>query len=335
VVRGHDNLQNAEIYLPQGDRNEITRVIGRKKNTNGDYIGRYHRNPILDSRIFTVRFADGEEKDISFNVLAEHLYSQVDAEGNQHRFFKEIFNHRKNKNALDKADQFQLLPNGNRIPKKSVVGWDLEVEWKDGTTSWLPLKESKETNVVEVAEYARDNNLLEEPAFAWWAPHLKKLHRLIKLSKLRHIRKGYKFGIRLPNSREEALALDRENGNNLWEEAIMKEGSGVRIDFEEREDGKPLPGYQEIKLMMIFDVKMDFTRKARLVARGDLTETPPTLTYSSVVSRESVRIAFVIAALNDLEVLMFDVGNAYLNALTTEKLYCYAGKESGADEEGS
>jgi hypothetical protein len=65
-----------------------------------------------------------------------------------------------------------------------------------------------------------------------------------------------------------------------------------------------------------------------------LTETPPAWTYSSVVTRESVRIAFVIAALNGLDLMMFDVVNAYLNALTTEKLYCYAGKEFGAEEEG-
>jgi Reverse transcriptase (RNA-dependent DNA polymerase) len=42
----------------------------------------------------------------------------------------------------------------------------------------------------------------------------------------------------------------------------------------------------------------------------------------------------MIAALNDLGIVMFDVGNAYLNAKTTEKLYCYAGKEFGQDEEG-
>jgi hypothetical protein len=121
-----------------------------------------------------VRFVDGEEKDIAFNVLSEHLYSQVDKEGRQHRIFKEIFNHRKNKNVLDKADGFRLLPNGQQVPKKSESRWDLEAEWKDGTTSWLPLKELKETNGVEVAQYARDNRLLEEPAFAWWAPHYLK-----------------------------------------------------------------------------------------------------------------------------------------------------------------
>jgi Reverse transcriptase (RNA-dependent DNA polymerase) len=86
--------------------------------------------------------------------------------------------------------------------------------------------------------------------------------------------------------------------------------------------------------MMIFDVNMDFSRKARLVARGDMTDTPPTLTYSNVVSRESVQIAFLLAALNDLELMMFDVGNAYLNAATSEKLYTTAGKEFGAEEEG-
>jgi hypothetical protein len=70
--------------------------------------------------------------------------------------------------------------------------------------------------------------------------------------------------------------------------------------------------------MMIFDIKMDFTRKARLVARGDLTDALPTLTYSSVVSRESVLITFLVAALYDIELMMFDVGNAYLNAATPE-----------------
>ena len=49
----------------------------------------------------------------------------------------------------------------------------------------------------------------------------------------------------------------------------------------------------------------------------------------SVVSKDSVRISFLIAALNDLEILGADVGNAYLNAETKEKVYTTAGKEFG------
>ena len=42
-------------------------------------------------------------------------------------------------------------------------------------------------------------------------------------------------------------------------------------------------------------------------------------TYTSVVIQESLRIALLITVLNDLDILTSDIGNAYLNAYTTEK----------------
>lgn len=79
---------------------------------------------------------------------------------------------------------------------------------------------------------------------------------------------------------------------------------------------------------------MDFTKKARLVAGGHWTDPPTSFTYSSVVTRKSVRIAFTVAALNDLDVIMSDVGNAYLNAKTSEKVYGVAGVEFGDNDVG-
>ena len=38
----------------------------------------------------------------------------------------------------------------------------------DGTTQWLPLKDVKESNPVEAAEYAVATQLAKEPAFTWW-----------------------------------------------------------------------------------------------------------------------------------------------------------------------
>jgi hypothetical protein len=81
---------------------------------------------------------------------------------------------------------------------------------------------------------------------------------------------------------------------------------------------------------MIFDIKMDFTRKARFVAGGHTTETPASTTYSSVVSRDSVRIVFLFAALNGLDILAVDVGNTYLNADCGEKIWIIAGPEFGS-----
>jgi hypothetical protein len=62
---------------------------------------------------------------------------------------------------------------------------------------------------------------------------------------------------------------------------------------------------------MIFDIKMDgiFIRKARFVAGDHITSPPAGITYSSVVARDTVRIAFVIVALNDLDVMSCDIGN--------------------------
>jgi hypothetical protein len=86
-----------------------------------------------------------------------------------------------------------------------------------------------------------------------------------------------------------------------------------------------------VKCHWIFDIKMDFTRKARLVAGGHTTEAPASLTYSSVVSRDSVWIAFLIAALNVLDLFAADIGNAYLNAKCREKIWTVAGLEFGSN----
>jgi hypothetical protein len=83
---------------------------------------------------------------------------------------------------------------------------------------------------------------------------------------------------------------------------------------------------------MIFDVKMeDFRRKARFVAGGHITDTPHAMAYASVVSRESVRIALTLADLNDLDVKMADIENAYLTAPLTEKVWTVLGPEFGND----
>ena len=66
--------------------------------------------------------------------MVEHLYSQVDKEGNQLHIYSAIVGHRKTKRAVEKADQY-YEKNGCQYKKKTTAGWDLEVEWKDGTTS--------------------------------------------------------------------------------------------------------------------------------------------------------------------------------------------------------
>ena len=91
----------------------------------------------------------------------------------------------------------------------------------------------------------------------------------------------------------------------FWTNAIVKEMENVYISFEKLDGitpdgtrkGKTRPEYEHVNVHIIFDIKMDvnFTRKARLVADDHTTAPPLLVTYSSVVSRESVRIEFLLA----------------------------------------
>ena len=86
----------------------------------------------------------------------------------------------------------------------------------------------------------------------------------------------------------------------------------IRVAFRIMKRGESAPlGYQFIRCHVIWDVKLDsFKRKSLLVPRGHMTEAPASITYSSVVSRDIVRIALTIAALHDLEVKAADIMNA-------------------------
>jgi len=109
----------------------------------------------------------------------------------------------------------------------------------------------------------------------------------------------------------------------------------VMIAFEIQAEGiTHIPGYKKIPGHIVWDIKVDFTRKARYVAGGHQTDPPKAITYSSIVSRESVRIALLMAGLNDLEVRLTDIGNAYLTAPTAEKCYVVAGDEFGPELKG-
>ena len=74
---------------------------------------------------------------------------------------------------------------------------------------------------------------------------------------------------------------------------------------------------------MIYAVKHDGRHKARFVAGGHLTKEPEESVYSSVISLRSLRIIILAAKLNGLELAQADVGSAYLQALTGEKIYCW------------
>ena len=203
-------FMNAEVILPNNvEGMQTARVIGRSEDDNGRKIGKYHPNPILNSQIYDVMFSDGAVKQYAANMIAENIYSQVDEEGHRYQLLRNIISHKKDETAVCRQDGWIVSKNGNRVRRHTTKGWYFEVEWADGTTSWVPLKELKHNNLVELAEYCQVNDLLGEPAVAWWADHvLKKTKQIIAKVKSRAKERTIKYTIKIPRSVKKAYELD-------------------------------------------------------------------------------------------------------------------------------
>ena len=331
-----DTYIGTNVVVPGKDGVPVlAKVRSRKRDAAGNPVGEANSNPILDTRVYELLFPDGRVDEYSANVLAENLISSTDSEGWDTGLFDEIIDMQCDKSiAIPKDKGTFITETGNERPVITTKGWDVLIKWQDGSTNWLPLHEVKEALPLQCAQFAKAHAYGEEPAFKWWIHKvLRRSKAMIAKLKTLPIRKGrMKFGILVPGTVEEALRLDAANNNTFWSDAIKKEMVNSRVAFELLEKGEPPPpGYKEIPCHLIFDIKLDLTRKARYVAGGHMTEVPSHMTYSSVVSRDTVRIGLLIAALNDLELLAGDIQNAFLSAPTKERIYFRAGEEWKAD----
>ena len=332
-----DTYTNMELALDRGDEGPtFAKVTKRLKDAEGRPIGTANDNPILDTRMYEVEYLDGYKTSLTANTIAENLFAQIDTEGNRHVLFDMIVDHRTDGKEVKQQDAFTTNSRGVKRRRETTKGWEMLIQWKDGSTTWVALKDIKEAYPVQAAEYAVENRISLEPAFAYWAPYvLKKRNRIIAKVKSKYWVRTHKYGIEIPKNAEQAKIIDQKNGNALWWDSIIKEMKNVRPAFEEWEGtvDEIDNAYQEIKCHLIFDIKIgeNFRRKARFVAGGHTTDTPACMTYASVVTRDSVRIALTIAALNDLKILACDIQNAYLTAECREKIWTRAGPEFGSE----
>ena len=118
----------------------------------------------------------------------------------------------------------------------------------------------------------------------------------------------------------------------FWMDAITKEMTNVGISFTILDEGqKAPPGWTKASGHLVFDVKMDFTPKARRVKEGHRSPDPTTSDYADVVSRKSVRMELTYVALMDLDFMSAEIQNAYLQALSSEKYFIVCGSEFGLE----
>ena len=95
---------------------------------------------------------------------------------------------------------------------------------------------------------------------------------------------------------------------------------------------KAPPGYKWIHCHFVFNVKHDGQHKSQLVAGGHMTNISLKSVYSGVVSLRSLHLVIFLAKLNGITLFQADVGNAYLEAKTKEKVYFTANAGFGNQE---
>ncbi|KAL7576899.1 hypothetical protein ACA910_006663 [Epithemia clementina (nom. ined.)] len=267
---------------------------------------------------------------ISYNQLMEYIQqdSQAKTQGDLLFKFRAITAHQ---GPLESSDPHY------RSSKYNVL-----VEWETGETTYELLSLIANDDPITCAVYGKRHGLLDEPGWKHLKRYTKTSKSLIRAAKQSRIKQTrhsvkYQFGFQIPHDYKEAVDLDNKNGNTKWQDGVELELLQISSYETFKDHGKArwengkvtnaTPGYQKIRVHLVFAVKHDGRHKARLVADGHLTKEPVETIYSGVVSICNLRITIFLAELNMLELWGADIGNAYLEALTGKKIFIIAGPE--------
>ena len=267
---------------------------------------------------------DKAEEVITYNKLLDYLANQ-DEDNEVVWKFRRIVSH-----------QGPLKPGDNDYKGSN---YNVMIEWETGEVTSEPLKIIAADDPVTCAIYAKEHGLLDQPGwkqFKFIAKREKVFTRMVNQAKLRSFNTAprYKYGFEVPRTYDQAMRLDQKNKNTRWKDAATLELDQIFeyktfIDKGHHTKTSPPTGYKKIRVHLVFDVKHDGRHKVRLVADGHLTDIPLDSVYSGVVSIRGFRLVLFLAELNNLELWATDIGNAYLEAYTSEKVYIIGGPEFG------
>ena len=105
------------------DGPEFVRVPKRLNNAEGRPIGVANYNPVLDTRMNEIDYADGYNAILADNIVAKNLFAKFDAEGNWHFLFDDITDRRTDGKEVKQQDSFTTNSRGVRRRRETTVGW--------------------------------------------------------------------------------------------------------------------------------------------------------------------------------------------------------------------
>ena len=148
-----DNYVNMELALYRHNNGpEFARVNKRLKEKYCRPIGTAAENPILDTRMYKVEYADGYRTAMTSNAISSNLFYQVDQDRQRFLLFNAIIDSRTYGTQIKEGEYFIHMSNGNRRRKDTTKGWEVCIQCKYGSFTWNKVKDVKESFPVQLAE---------------------------------------------------------------------------------------------------------------------------------------------------------------------------------------
>ena len=325
IEEWNEDLENISFQNPLGDLDTVEEIDNEDDSLPHD------DDEGSDSE--TVNTAHSDDTDLGanidvFNDLATITDSEVN--GSMHQLY------------TDESTLWEVeYIIGHRVKKNKPY---LKVRWITGETTWEPFDSIRKDIPDMVAKYIIDKKL-KVPYKPQWArtllPQLNVRNVTIMRNKKKQRTQRILYGVVVPddNNVQQAYERDRIEGNTLWADAIKAEMKAfdehkVFRVWKEKEPPKRENGWQFSKILILFTVKPDGRRKCHMVLGGHMTEAGDTMTHASTVKTANVKLLIHIAVINDQDVIIADIGTAYLNARTKELIWIVAGPEFGPELQG-
>ena len=117
--------------------------------------------------MYEVEYNNGHTTSLAANLIAKNLFTQVDQERNLFTILESITGTRTDGTQVIQQDAFVHISMGTKIRVNTTKLWEIFIQWKDGSTTWNTLKNLKDYYPVQMAGFAVENRISEEPDFAW------------------------------------------------------------------------------------------------------------------------------------------------------------------------
>ena len=95
--------------------------------------------------MYEVEYQDGHTAALAVNLIAENLFAKVDEEVNRSVLFDEIVYVRTDGTQVLQQDAFVTTSSGTQRRVITTKGWEVNLKWKDGSTTWNKLKYIKDS----------------------------------------------------------------------------------------------------------------------------------------------------------------------------------------------